>query len=89
METTLALDNFRRACDRGRGAVFLSVARGKVSEGIDFDSHYGRCVIMIGVPYQYTQSKILRARLEVRPCLCRSLARHRSPMQRASFLGSG
>lgn len=46
--------------------MFLSVARGKVSEGIDFDSHYGRTVIMIGVPYQYTQSRILRARLEVR-----------------------
>lgn len=30
METTLALDNFRRACDCGRGAVFFSVARGKV-----------------------------------------------------------
>jgi hypothetical protein len=41
METTLALDNFRRACDAGRGAVFLSVARGKVAEGIDFDRHYG------------------------------------------------
>lgn len=27
VETTLALDNFRRACDSGRGAVFLSVAR--------------------------------------------------------------
>ncbi len=33
METTLALDNFRRACDSGRGAVFLSVARGKASGG--------------------------------------------------------
>lgn len=31
VETTMALDNFRRACDSGRGAVFLSVARGKVS----------------------------------------------------------
>lgn len=31
VETTLALDNYRRACDCGRGAVFLSVARGKVS----------------------------------------------------------
>ena len=31
METTLALDNFKRACDCGRGAVFLSVARGKVT----------------------------------------------------------
>ena len=32
VETTLALDNFRRACDCGRGAVFFSVARGKVAE---------------------------------------------------------
>ena len=50
----------RRACDCGRGAVFLSVARGKVAEGIDFDRHYGRCVVMFGVPYQYTLSRILR-----------------------------
>ena len=64
VETSLALDNFRRACDCGRGAVFFSVARGKVSEGIDFDRHYGRCVIMVGVPYQFTLSRILRARLE-------------------------
>jgi DNA excision repair protein ERCC-2 len=27
VETTLALDNFKRACDCGRGAVFLSIAR--------------------------------------------------------------
>ena len=45
VETTLALDNYRRACDCGRGAVFLSVARGKVSEGINFDRHYGRYVL--------------------------------------------
>lgn len=32
VETTLALENFRRACDSGRGAVFLSVARGQVSQ---------------------------------------------------------
>ena len=64
VETTLALDNYRRACDCGRGAIFFSVARGKVAEGIDFDRHYGRCVVMFGVPYQYTLSRILRARLE-------------------------
>lgn len=64
VETTLALDNFKRACDCGRGAVFLSVARGKVAEGIDFDKHYGRCVLLFGVPYQYTQSHVLQARLE-------------------------
>ncbi|KAF5843023.1 DNA repair helicase [Dunaliella salina] len=64
VETTLALDNFRRACDSGRGAVFMSVARGKVAEGIDFDRHYGRCVVMFGVPYQYTLSRVLRSRLD-------------------------
>ena len=64
METSLALDNFRKACDCGRGAVFFSIARGKVAEGIDFDRHYGRAVIMMGVPYQYTRSRILLARLE-------------------------
>ena len=64
VETSIALENYRQACDNGRGAVLLSVARGKVSEGIDFDHHYGRAVIMFGIPYQYTESRILKARLE-------------------------
>jgi DNA excision repair protein ERCC-2 len=42
----------------------LSIARGKVAEGIDFDRHYGRCVIVFGIPYQYTLSHTLRARLD-------------------------
>eukprot|EP00658_Telonema_sp_P-2_P006883 TRINITY_DN12589_c0_g1_i1.p1 TRINITY_DN12589_c0_g1~~TRINITY_DN12589_c0_g1_i1.p1 ORF type:complete len:593 (+),score=180.26 TRINITY_DN12589_c0_g1_i1:151-1929(+) len=63
LETSLALQNYRRACDSGRGAIFFSVARGKVAEGIDFDRHYGRCVVMLGVPYQYTESNVLKARL--------------------------
>ncbi|KAJ2759942.1 TFIIH/NER complex ATP-dependent 5'-3' DNA helicase subunit, partial [Coemansia nantahalensis] len=63
-ETSIALQNYREACNNGRGAVLLSVARGKVSEGIDFDHNYGRAVIMFGIPYQYTESRILRARLE-------------------------
>ena len=63
-ETSLALFNYVKACENGRGAVLLSVARGKVSEGVDFDHHLGRCVIMFGIPYVYTQSRILKARLE-------------------------
>ncbi|KAJ1968172.1 TFIIH/NER complex ATP-dependent 5'-3' DNA helicase subunit [Dispira parvispora] len=63
-ETTLALENYRLACNNGRGAILLSVARGKVSEGIDFDHNYGRAVLMFGIPYQYTESRILKARLE-------------------------
>ena len=92
VETTLALNNYKRACDMGRGAVFFSIARGKVAEGIDFDRHYGRCVVIFGattmvaacahspaaaactfarelacvlagIPFQYTLSHVLRARL--------------------------
>lgn len=63
METTYALQNFKKACDSGRGAIFLSVARGKVAEGVDFDRHYGRCVIMFGIPFQYTKSRVLQFRM--------------------------
>lgn len=63
-ETSIALANYKRACDNGRGAVMFCVARGKVSEGVDFSDHYGRAVIMFGIPYQYTESRILKARLE-------------------------
>lgn len=63
-ETAMALSNYRLACDNGLGAVLLSVARGKVSEGIDFTGHYGRAVLLFGIPYQYTESRILKSRLE-------------------------
>jgi len=49
-----------QAVNCGRGAVFLSVARGKVAEGIDFDHQYGRAVILFGVPFQYTLSNVLK-----------------------------
>lgn len=61
-ETSIALENYQRACENGRGAVLLSVARGKVSEGIDFDHHLGRAVLMFGIPYVYTQ---VRSRIRV------------------------
>lgn len=63
-ETSLALESYRKACENGRGAVLLSVARGKVSEGIDFDHNFGRAVLMLGIPYVHTQNRIIRARLE-------------------------
>jgi len=61
---TIALDNYRASCDTGRGGVFFSVARGYISEAIPFDLHYGRAVVMIGIPYDYTLSRVVRARLE-------------------------
>ncbi|XP_026498197.1 general transcription and DNA repair factor IIH helicase subunit XPD [Vanessa tameamea] len=63
-ETSFALINYIKACESGRGGVLLSVARGKVSEGVDFDHHLGRAVLMFGIPYVFTQSRILKARLD-------------------------
>ena len=34
-----------------RGAVFLAVCRGKVSEGLDFSDAAGRAVVITGLPY--------------------------------------
>jgi DNA excision repair protein ERCC-2 len=31
--------------------------------GVDFDHHYGRCVLLVGVPFQYTESRVLKAKL--------------------------
>nr|CAD2194153.1 unnamed protein product [Meloidogyne enterolobii] len=64
LETSIALEKYVEACECGRGAILFSVARGKVSEGIDFSHHLGRAVVMLGIPYMYTESRILRARLE-------------------------
>ncbi|KAM0678941.1 TFIIH/NER complex ATP-dependent 5'-3' DNA helicase subunit [Binucleata daphniae] len=63
-ETDIALTNYKKACENGRGAVLFSVARGKVSEGVDFKHEHGRCVIVLGVPYQYTESVRIKRRLE-------------------------
>ncbi|KFK44185.1 hypothetical protein AALP_AA1G225800 [Arabis alpina] len=37
--------------DSKKGAAFLAVCRGKVSEGIDFTDDYARAVIIIGIPF--------------------------------------
>ena len=63
-ETAQSLENYNRACDNGRGAIFLGVARGRISEGIDFSDHYGRCVILFGLPVRNTQSIVVQARAE-------------------------
>lgn len=63
-ETELALKNYRKSCDSGRGAILFSVARGKVSEGVDFEHGYGRAVVMLGVPFMYTESVRLKERLK-------------------------
>jgi DNA excision repair protein ERCC-2 len=31
---------------------------------VDFDRHYGRCVVLLGIPFQYTKSHVLLSRLE-------------------------
>lgn len=64
LETEIALKAYKKSIDNGKGSIIFCVARGKISEGVDFQNQYGRCVILIGIPFQYTESISLIKRLE-------------------------
>ena len=38
---------------RTDGAIFLGVAKGKLSEGSNYPDDECRCVLVIGIPYPY------------------------------------
>lgn len=42
---------YNTSIDQKKGAIFMAVLRGKVSEGLDFADMYGRGVVIVGIPY--------------------------------------
>ena len=58
------LQSYQKACDEGirggRGGLLSSVVGGKLSEGINFADHYGRAVVVVGMPYPNTQDPLLK-----------------------------
>ena len=63
LEASAALDNYKRACDAGRGAIFLTVVRSKVTEAIDFSRQYGRALLLFGLPVPNLSDRALTGRL--------------------------
>lgn len=43
--------NWEIAQPNSKGAIFMAVLRGKVSEGLDFADMYGRAVVITGLPF--------------------------------------
>lgn len=50
-EFTKTMRGYYKAVDKERGAIFMAVLRGKVSEGLDFADMYGRAVLIVGIPF--------------------------------------
>jgi hypothetical protein len=46
-----AMDTFYGAIAAGKGALFIAVCRGKVSEGLDFADANARGVLVVGIPF--------------------------------------
>ncbi len=57
----------------GRGAIFMAVLRGKVSEGLDFADKYGRAVVITGLPFApYKDPKVRLKKKYMNECRTRN-----------------
>ncbi|KAG5473918.1 hypothetical protein LSCM1_04554 [Leishmania martiniquensis] len=65
-ELPTIVEGFQKEVDASphRGAILLAVCRGKISEGIDFADHHGRCVIVTGIPYANHTDLFVRLKRE-------------------------
>jgi chromosome transmission fidelity protein 1 len=66
-EVTNVLNEYKKIIDANkpyRGAFLSCVVGGKMSEGINFSDNYGRCVIVIGLPYPNSQDMELKEKMK-------------------------
>ena len=54
------------------GAIMLAVMNGKLSEGINFQNDYCRCVVCVGLPFQNTHDRAVNVRMDFFDELSRS-----------------
>jgi len=61
-ETSKSVSGYKISCENGRGGVFMGLMRGKVLGNIAFDNNCARCVIIFGIPIEYTRPREFLAR---------------------------
>ena len=61
-ETSKGVSGYKIACENGRGAVFMGLLRGKVLGNIAFDNRCARCMIVFGIPIEYSRPREFLAR---------------------------
>ena len=47
----ITLEQYLKECEKTKGALLFALARGKISEGLDFSDEKCRAVVLVGVPY--------------------------------------
>ena len=50
--------------ESGTGAMIFCVMGGKLSEGVNFNDHLARCVVVVGMPYPNPQDPLLRLKMD-------------------------
>ena len=63
-EFKFQINQYCKEVSTNQGAVFFAVARGKISEGIDFSDKRARAVIMLGIPFTNNQDANVRLKQE-------------------------
>lgn len=55
--------NYYDSIHEKKGAIFMAVLRGKVSEGVDFPDMYGRACVIVGIPLAAYKSKAIESKM--------------------------
>jgi len=62
LETSKSVSGYKLACENGRGGVFMGLMRGKVLGNISLGNSCARCIVIFGVPFEYTRPREFLAR---------------------------
>jgi len=63
-DTIKSVVGYKKACENGRGAVFLGLLKGNVIGKVPFEASESKCIIIYGIPLDYSRPREFLARVK-------------------------